>query len=261
MDHIIENEGKPVPDLSSISESARPAPPAGDGMDVDGDDEELVALKAVYGKAGGQDGGEGSSGAAAEGAEAKSIKCSICGKTFKNVDLANFHAEKSGHDQFEESTEEVCVNVLAFWFPSVSCVSLSWCYTRRPLDLSWMLGLRSCLGRGQQCGQRHSVLRMVKKRMIGFDPWKRSPWHTTLGDWRCLEITVFFAHAITTLRAIYLVSRSFYPVEWLSDRATVRRAPTRAVRVDRHHVRFGHAAITGPFLPSKLRVQSLHLAG
>ncbi|KAM5531485.1 hypothetical protein V8D89_014875 [Ganoderma adspersum] len=107
MDHILENEGKAVPDLSSVSESARPAPPPGDGMDVDGDDDELAALKAVYGKAGGEGGGEGSSGAAAEGAEAKSIKCSICGKTFKNVDLANFHAEKSGHDQFEESTEEI----------------------------------------------------------------------------------------------------------------------------------------------------------
>lgn len=37
----------------------------------------------------------------------QSIKCSQCGKTFKNTALANFHAEKSGHDQFEESTEEV----------------------------------------------------------------------------------------------------------------------------------------------------------
>lgn len=37
----------------------------------------------------------------------KSIKCSECGKVFKNTALANFHAEKSGHDQFEESTEEV----------------------------------------------------------------------------------------------------------------------------------------------------------
>ncbi|KAF8347936.1 ubiquitin-related domain-containing protein [Amanita rubescens] len=39
--------------------------------------------------------------------EAKSIKCSECGKVFKNTALANFHAEKSGHDQFEESTEEL----------------------------------------------------------------------------------------------------------------------------------------------------------
>lgn len=30
-----------------------------------------------------------------------------CEKIFKSVALANFHAEKSGHDQFEESTEEV----------------------------------------------------------------------------------------------------------------------------------------------------------
>lgn len=37
----------------------------------------------------------------------QSIKCSECGKVFKNTALANFHAEKSGHDQFEESTEEV----------------------------------------------------------------------------------------------------------------------------------------------------------
>ena len=37
----------------------------------------------------------------------KSIKCSECGKVFKNTALANYHAEKSGHDQFEESTEEV----------------------------------------------------------------------------------------------------------------------------------------------------------
>ncbi|PIL24794.1 transcription factor [Ganoderma sinense ZZ0214-1] len=107
MDHILENEDKLVPDLSSVSESARSAPPPSDGMDVDEDDEELAALKAMYGKAGGGGGGEGFSGAAAEGAEAKSVKCSICGKTFKNVDLANYHAEKSGHDQFEESTEEI----------------------------------------------------------------------------------------------------------------------------------------------------------
>jgi len=42
----------------------------------------------------------------------KSIKCSECGKIFKNTALANFHAEKSGHDQFEESTEEVSNTVL-----------------------------------------------------------------------------------------------------------------------------------------------------
>ncbi|KAL0575584.1 hypothetical protein V5O48_006400 [Marasmius crinis-equi] len=71
MDHILENEGKPVPALDAVTEAARP------------------------GAAGGVD------------QEAKSIKCSQCGKTFKNTALANFHAEKSGHDQFEESTEEI----------------------------------------------------------------------------------------------------------------------------------------------------------
>lgn len=30
-----------------------------------------------------------------------------CGKIFKNQDLVSFHAEKSGHSAFEESTEEV----------------------------------------------------------------------------------------------------------------------------------------------------------
>ena len=110
MDHLVENEGKPIPDLSSVSASSTSAPSGGGPMDVDEDYEDLEALKAVYGKkAGGSGSGEGSSaGGEAAGAEAKSIKCSVCGKTFKNVDLANYHAEKSGHDQFEESTEEVC---------------------------------------------------------------------------------------------------------------------------------------------------------
>jgi hypothetical protein len=44
----------------------------------------------------------------------QSIKCSECGKIFKNTALANFHAEKSGHDQFEESTEEVRVHAISF---------------------------------------------------------------------------------------------------------------------------------------------------
>ena len=111
MDHLVENEGKPVPDLASVSASA-PAPGGGGGgsgpMDVDGEeDEDLAALRAVYGKQAADGSGAPSSSADAGGAEAKSIKCSVCGKTFKNVDLANYHAEKSGHDQFEESTEEV----------------------------------------------------------------------------------------------------------------------------------------------------------
>jgi len=103
MDHILENEGKPLPDLSAVSSAPSTAAPSGDvPMDED-DQEEIEALKAVYGKAAVADG----SAAALADQEAKSIKCSTCGKVFKNVDLANYHAEKSGHDQFEESTEEV----------------------------------------------------------------------------------------------------------------------------------------------------------
>ncbi|KZT69290.1 hypothetical protein DAEQUDRAFT_726872 [Daedalea quercina L-15889] len=101
MDFLLENEGKPVPDLSSVPASSSGAP-----MDVDDDErEELEALQAAYGKAqvapatGGDGGGEP--------AEAKSIKCSQCGKVFRTTALANYHAEKSGHDQFEESAEEI----------------------------------------------------------------------------------------------------------------------------------------------------------
>lgn len=46
--------------------------------------------------------------------ESQSIKCSECGKIFRSQTTASFHAEKSGHQDFEESTEEV------------SCVWLCW---------------------------------------------------------------------------------------------------------------------------------------
>lgn len=44
--------------------------------------------------------------AAAAEADAKSIKCDVCGKLFKTSLEVEFHATKSGHDQFSESTEE-----------------------------------------------------------------------------------------------------------------------------------------------------------
>ena len=40
-------------------------------------------------------------------AAAASIKCNDCGKFFRNMDLAMYHAEKSGHEAFEESSEEI----------------------------------------------------------------------------------------------------------------------------------------------------------
>ncbi|KAK7686344.1 hypothetical protein QCA50_010568 [Cerrena zonata] len=100
MDHILENEGKPVPDPSVQAASSSATAPSGAAMDVDEDEEDAEALKAVYG-------GSAAAAAADTAAEAKSIKCSECGKIFKNAALANYHAEKSGHDQFEESTEEI----------------------------------------------------------------------------------------------------------------------------------------------------------
>ncbi|KAL7425147.1 hypothetical protein Q5752_000835 [Cryptotrichosporon argae] len=39
--------------------------------------------------------------------EAKSIKCSECGKVFRSSATASFHAQRSGHQEFEESTEEI----------------------------------------------------------------------------------------------------------------------------------------------------------
>lgn len=39
-------------------------------------------------------------------AEAKSFKCDECGKLFKNQDEMEFHAAKTNHSSFSESTEE-----------------------------------------------------------------------------------------------------------------------------------------------------------
>ncbi|PVF93923.1 hypothetical protein CPB86DRAFT_789590 [Serendipita vermifera] len=86
MDHILENEGKPVPDLSSTS--------ANESSTATGDADEDEDMKLAQSLAQGDQ-------------EAKSIKCSECGKVFRNTAMAEFHAEKSGHDQFEESTEEI----------------------------------------------------------------------------------------------------------------------------------------------------------
>lgn len=44
MDHILENEGKPVPDLGNVSESKSSSSNA---MDVDEDDEDREALESL----------------------------------------------------------------------------------------------------------------------------------------------------------------------------------------------------------------------
>lgn len=99
MDFILEHNDDPIPDATSGAAETSSAQPQSVPMDED-DDEETAALRAVYGSPGAAD-------QADSGVEARSIKCSECGKIFKNTALANFHAEKSGHDQFEESTEEI----------------------------------------------------------------------------------------------------------------------------------------------------------
>lgn len=63
MDHLFENEGNPIPDLSPVSSTATSTQPAGGGDPMDEDD--LEALRAVYGT-----GADGSNPTQAE-AEAK----------------------------------------------------------------------------------------------------------------------------------------------------------------------------------------------
>ncbi|KLO05040.1 hypothetical protein SCHPADRAFT_911285 [Schizopora paradoxa] len=109
MDHLIGHGDDPIPDPSAQSASSGIGGGGGGGAGdpMDEDDEDAEALRAALGKQGGLAAAAAAASAAAEGADAKSIKCSQCDKIFKNTALANFHAEKSGHDQFEESTEEI----------------------------------------------------------------------------------------------------------------------------------------------------------
>lgn len=53
MDHLVENEGNPVPDLSSVSSTTSSTRPPQGGGDPMNEDEDLEALKAIYGKGGG----------------------------------------------------------------------------------------------------------------------------------------------------------------------------------------------------------------
>ncbi|EIM80332.1 uncharacterized protein STEHIDRAFT_105379 [Stereum hirsutum FP-91666 SS1] len=101
MDFLLEHSDDPIPDPSAQAQAAPSSVTGGDAPMDEDDEEDAAALRAVYGT------GAGAAVAAAADVEAKSIKCSQCGKIFKNTSLANYHAEKSGHDQFEESTEEI----------------------------------------------------------------------------------------------------------------------------------------------------------
>ena len=65
MDHLLENQENPVPDLSSVSSTTTSARPPQGGDDPMDEDEDLEALKAVYGT------GVGGSGPGNVGVEAK----------------------------------------------------------------------------------------------------------------------------------------------------------------------------------------------
>ncbi|GHJ89599.1 hypothetical protein NliqN6_6001 [Naganishia liquefaciens] len=90
LDHIVEHMDSPVPSTTTADDAE------------DSQDEDSEALKAHIAKM--KASGDASAGSGE--ALARSVKCSECGKVFKNQDLVSFHAEKSGHSEFEESTEE-----------------------------------------------------------------------------------------------------------------------------------------------------------
>lgn len=76
-------------------------------------DEEIPAAAAPAAATAADDNAPSSSGAAteeaaatADGAVAKSLKCDDCGKVFKDQTEVEYHAAKTGHSNFSESTEE-----------------------------------------------------------------------------------------------------------------------------------------------------------
>lgn len=101
MDHILANTDNPVPAADSQG---------GEAATGDDEDEDEEGLKAHIKKMGG-DAGEDlvAKVCLCFGATThmQSIKCSECGKVFRSNATASFHAERSGHQEFEESTEEV----------------------------------------------------------------------------------------------------------------------------------------------------------
>ncbi|WWC62199.1 uncharacterized protein I303_104794 [Kwoniella dejecticola CBS 10117] len=82
MDHLLANSEKPIPTAEEEED----------------EDEESVKANIKKIESGNVDDSD---------LVAKSIKCSECGKVFRSTANAEFHAEKSGHDQFEESTDEI----------------------------------------------------------------------------------------------------------------------------------------------------------
>ncbi|ORY26338.1 ubiquitin-related domain-containing protein [Naematelia encephala] len=92
MDHLLANSDNPIPAADQQAASSSSA-------NEDFDEEDTDALAAHIKSKGGS--------IKDDDLVAKSIKCSECGKVFRSNATASFHAEKSGHQEFEESTEEI----------------------------------------------------------------------------------------------------------------------------------------------------------
>ncbi|KAK3358884.1 ubiquitin-related domain-containing protein [Lasiosphaeria hispida] len=69
--------------------------------------EELQAASAGATAGGDQEGATPSISSIQEGENAKSLTCNECGKKFRNHDQASFHASKTDHTDFSESTDEI----------------------------------------------------------------------------------------------------------------------------------------------------------
>lgn len=106
LDFLFAHSDDPIPDPTAQASTSTASTTSDTQVDEDQmDEEDLDVIKPVIRKL---PVGEGSVNPVTGIAEAKSIKCSQCGKLFKEQAIASFHADMSGHDQFEESTEEVC---------------------------------------------------------------------------------------------------------------------------------------------------------
>ncbi|SPO24073.1 related to chicken h-caldesmon, Uso1p and YKL201c [Ustilago trichophora] len=101
LDHLEANQDNSVP--TDYKSAAAPSASSSGAAGHDYDEEDEAALADLVSKKGQQ----AADDAINNVGEAKSIKCSECGKIFKAPAFASFHAEKSGHTSFEESTEEV----------------------------------------------------------------------------------------------------------------------------------------------------------
>ncbi|CAK7265436.1 hypothetical protein SEPCBS119000_001511 [Sporothrix epigloea] len=84
-----ETQDTPLEELQASTSASGPK----SGLDGEMDDDEGATAAAIS--------------ALESGQEAKSLVCNECGKKFRSQATAEFHASKSGHTDFAESTEEI----------------------------------------------------------------------------------------------------------------------------------------------------------